>query len=1853
MNPKTSSVSIAVIGMGCWYPGASSPRELWENILTKRRQFRRTPDNRLPLSEYYDSDPSFPDKTYVNRMAVIDGFRFDWVNKRIPKSTFESTDIVHWLALEIADKALLDAGYTRESVPSEKTGVIVGNTLTGEISRTTSLRLRWPYIRRALREAAQNKLDPERLSEIERQMEWYIKSSLPEINEDSLAGFLSNTIAGRICNFFNFKGGGYTVDGACSSSLIALATAAQSLVNKNLDLAVAGGVDISLDPFELVGFAKTKALTSKEMTVYDRRASGFIPGEGCGFVVLKRLEDARADQNYVYAVLRGWGISSDGAGVGITAPSGSGQSIALNRAYELAGYSPRELAFIEGHGTGTKVGDIAELKGIALAMDVKDEEKRFCGVTSFKSLVGHTKAAAGIGGFIKAVMAVNRRVLPPMAGGKEPNDEFANSARCLYPIIQGECRQITEILRAGVSAMGFGGSNSHVTLESGDAPSPKLQPSISERSLLVSHQETELFVFNALSAEDLSKQARQLREVAPNLSIAELVDLAADLVTRVNHQNPIRATIIAGSPDELVDNLQILEQMLTQTPPNPGEVVVNPQKTVGIGNAVKQCRVGFLFPGQGSQLLNMTHVLVERYPWARELVNQSDTWLNDLGCPSVRQLIYRPLDRAVNKEQIDEWKNILAQTQIAQPSICLSSLIWIRYLQRLGINPVAVGGHSLGELTAFYAAGAFDEKTLLSLAAVRGRAMSVSTDRAGVMASLACSRTQAENLLQEVSSGIVVANINSPTQVVISGERVSVEKVIELANAQSIQTHVLKVSNAFHSPFVEPAAQELRIHAPVPEKLGQTTRPLFSSVNGKQVYAGIKLREHFAYQVTAQVDFVSLVKSISSECDLLVEVGPGRVLSSLVASINSDGGPPCLPLEGKTAQDKDVNTVLATIFLNGGEINWQVLYENRLVRSFVPPSERIFIENPCELPFREVDGSLYKEPSASEDWIKSLSNENINISPSQLSNYLSQRGKFIEQVILADLQNLPYALAPQNGYIQTKNSELPEQKEKAGVKVNLKKDVQSILVELIAKETGFPTESISLDCRLLDDLNLESIKAGEIIAATATECGVAGKIDPASLANSTLQSVVEALRNVMGNSQEEFETVASAKPEEIISRQNNWVRNFIIKYIPEAIPQDIPEPQWEDIWANAYVLIICEPTEAEIAEEISHSLQQTGDTLIKTVSFMELNNQSIIGNAEFSHVIAILPRKSNTNHFLSDHLPVQVDRLRSVAVSLPFRDELKKQRVMTYIQFGGGYFGTQQPILDIESYCATAFAASIHMERPDLKVRVIDFAPNVRAAQLAQRVISEISTLDNYAAIGYTAEMIRQIPRPFVQERTNYKNRSINWSADDVILVTGGAKGITAECAFALAQSTGVQMALVGSSPFDIDKSEMGVNEIAQTLNRFSSHGLNCRYYQCNVADLESVKDLLHRVEQDMGEISGVIHGAAINKPRMVDKVSTEEALKEIGPKLKGIINLCQAFQNKCIKIFVGFASQGGLSGISRNAWYCFSNEAMSILLRRFHSEHPETAVISIAYGIWEEKGMGVNTGAHQYMLQQGYGAISINEGIHRFVELFQKNPEDSQVAVIARLNNTFSDTWKPLVTDFIPRASRFLEQVVYLYPGIQIVSRVNLNLERDFYLKDHIYKGSYLFPTVFGLEAMAQAVAYVTKTEKFNALRIENISLKQAITVNPEKGTTIEIYAEVLEPESNDGLLRIQTGIKTEQTGFVSDHFSATFVLGIATEAPVEYIEFTKNALDIRPEEDLYGSLLFHGPLFQRLKQFYMLKHRYVVFSIERRSQNYNDFSETTSEQWLLGDSLFPRCSTSGRPSDYSSRYMSSYWNR
>jgi enediyne polyketide synthase len=1792
IKTEISHDAIAVIGMSCYYPGAADLKSFWENILARKRAFRRIPEQRLPLAEYYDPDPSATDKTYGDRAAVIDGFKFDWVKRGIPKTVVDSSDIVHWLALDVALRALEDAGLTRQSIPSDRSWVILGNTMTGEQSRSQQMRLRWPYVKKVFRSTATQKgLSAAVIDEMVGSMETQYKSAFAPITEDTLAGNLSNTIAGRICNFLDMHGGGYTVDGACSSSLIAVATAANALSAGTLDLAVAGGIDISLDTFELIGFAKTNALTREDMRVYDRRASGFIPGEGAGFVILKRLQDARAAGDHIYAVLRGWGVSSDGKG-GMTAPKALTQALAIRRAYGKAGYGLDSVDFIEGHGTGTIAGDKAELEGIASAMDASATDAsatdtlRPLGVTSLKSLIGHTKAASGIGGFIKAVMAVNRRVIPPTAGCSEPNPIFDEKARGIYPVMEGEVRSPEDTLRAGVSGMGFGGINCHVTVESAGEPAEQIRPSIGERELLTSYQETELFVLSAGSQQEMLARMAELKGVALGISTGEMVDLSKELTRELSADKPFRVALVAGPPASLVECLGRAEEMLKARDIPKGGTVFDPHQDIWIGNAVSRARLGFLFPGQGSQQLNMGRVIVERYGWARELWKKAEARLTEKGYGNVYGHIYRPVDRALDASQLEGWRQALSRSEVAQPAICMTSLLWARHMEDLGIRPAAAGGHSLGELTAFHAAGAFDYETLLDFAAFRGRATSASEDNAGTMASFACDRDKAEELLKGVGGYITIANVNSPSQTVVSGERPAVEEAVKRASLANIKTRTLPVSNAFHSRLMAGAADKLSGQAPIPEVLGGTDIRLLTSMDGSEVAPGTDMKRHFSRQVTHPVDFISLVNNMRTECDLLVEVGPGRVLSDLANSIAGTDEPACLPVESKAGDMRSLNVLLGCYFVRGGEVNWPALFENRLVRPFVPASKRFFIENQCEraaAPAEEetlMSSVVVHEsgpalvPSRSADDASGLfTRQQIDYIRGLIKAEAGGVGGILEEVPIAGKADVPLNVKPS----PPQNATDPD-----------------LLLKLASEMTGFPKDSITMEHRLLDDLNLDSIKAGQFAVKALRLYNAEGKqVDPTGMANSSIQEIYDRIKSVMDipDESKEIKTRVTAAA----NNSDSWVRNFKVVYEErprpfstsfEAVLKKVSEEK-------RHVLLVSDEADGRASE--MEGILTRNNIAASSIDYGSLNKLAAGDYAKYQSFIFLLPSGKKGGTLTRESVEGMVSRLSCIGkVITSVKSGARPEYAV--VQSGSGGFYKYGKGASMEAKGSAAFLCSAYLENTKERIRVLEFDETADASLILQEVLQELRAGDEFGIASFGRGFKRHVPVLTVSAPVDYRERKIRWTADDVVLVTGGAKGITAECALAFAKKYGVKLAVAGSTVL-IHKDE----EIQSALERYRENGIVFRYYSCDVSDSAAVAELKKQVEEDLGKITGVIHGAAVNRPRRIEQIDPGEALKEISPKLVGAINICDSFKDGRLKLFAGFGSIIGVTGMAGNAWYGFSNEVLNLLLQQFKSD-TGTEVITPAFSVWDEVGMGARMGSVAFLSKMGILPVPREKGVERFMQLMESEAGEEQIIVSGRLGglNTIA---RPQVSK--PQASRYLEEVLYFEKGIEIETKVSLTLDRDPYLKDHVFRGSHLFPTVFGMEAMAQAVSAVTGTDYISRLQAEDIQLTLPITVESDNPTEIHIRALVEDTDSAEGKIRVKAGITVDQTGFSKNHFEAIFVIN--QKSAEQYAgKLPDTRLDIVPGEDLYGHMLFQGSTFQRIKSIRSLDDRQCVFDSE-----------------------------------------------
>lgn len=891
--------AIAIVGIGCRFPGGSnSVDQYWQNLVNGVYAITEVPHDRWDPGLYWDPDQSVPDKTYSKIGGFLTDFVFNSKRFRIPPSVAKQVDPVQQITLECVADALHDAGLKVDrrsdgkEFDRERTAVILGNSLGGEVSDQYAIRLAWPDVARRLTSMPPLSTMPasERAAFLSRMEDEY-KAGFPVVDEDSMPGELANVIAGRIANAFDLGGANFTVDAACASSMAAIQTAVKSLQDGDADIVVTGGADRSMNIATYVKFCKIGALSAEHSAPFDQSASGFVMGEGCGILVLKRYEDAIADGDRVYAVVRGVGASSDGKGKGITAPNIQGQIRALNRAYADAGVEPWQVDLIEAHGTSTVVGDKVEVDALTAVIGPDRRGDRGpVRIGSVKSMIGHLKSAAGAASVIKAALALHHGVLPPSANFRNARQDVPFDTVPLQ--VQTRAEPWPEapdgLRRAGISAFGFGGTNFHVVLESfagrtlprsvaklptGDQPVSVRAPSRPRIEAAAARPAPEVPGLPdgvwAVSGLDTAEVVRNLRA----LQRGEHVPYQASA--------PIR--IAAGPRDAEERQDQIKRALRTM------EKGSNPDllraRSIAYEDSPFDGRLAMLFTGQGSQYLDMGLDLADAYPIVKATYEEADRVLTPTLGKGITEFI-----RLGPGEDADEKSDQLRQTEYSQPATLTLDIAILRLLAAYGVLPDLVAGHSLGEYGAAVAAGVMTfEQSLLAVSA-RGREMAnIRLEDPGKMAGIATGTKAVEEILAEVDGYVIAANKNCSTQTVIAGASAAVEEASERFKAAGITVYPLPVSHAFHSSIVAPASEPLR---GVLTKLGLSAprRPITTNVTGEYYPTGDGAVEQIidllARQISGAVEWTSQMERMYADgARVFMECGPKRALSGFTVSI--------------------------------------------------------------------------------------------------------------------------------------------------------------------------------------------------------------------------------------------------------------------------------------------------------------------------------------------------------------------------------------------------------------------------------------------------------------------------------------------------------------------------------------------------------------------------------------------------------------------------------------------------------------------------------------------------------------------------------------------------------------------------------------------------------------------------------------------------------------------------------------------------------------------------------------------------------------------------------------------------------
>ncbi|MBM6405602.1 SDR family NAD(P)-dependent oxidoreductase [Phycicoccus sp. CSK15P-2] len=1592
---------IAVVGMACQYPDAPDTATLWDNVLAGRRAFRALPPERMS-SDYYSEDAATPDRHYATKAAVIEGWEFDRTKYRVSGSTYRSTDLTHWLALDTVERALDDAGHTGGSgLDTTRTGVILGNTLTGEFSRASQMRLRWPYVRRTLAAALEEQdWDPERIAEFLASYEASYKSAFPPITEDTLAGGLANTIAGRICNYYDFGGGGYTVDGACSSSILAVTNAADALTNRHLDAAVVGGVDLSIDPFEVVGFAKTGALSTSEMRVYDRRSNGFWPGEGCGVLVLMREEEALASEHRIYATLTGWGYSSDGIG-GITRPEASGHRLAIERAYDMAGYGFDSLGYVEGHGTGTKLGDETEL-------GVFDAARRRAGgppvpVGSIKGNIGHTKAAAGVAGLIKAALTIHHGVIPPVTGTTSAHPLFEAEGAGIR--LAQEPEEWPEgPRRAAVSSMGFGGINGHITMEGPPAPS-SVGRFRTARRVARGRQDAELLVVSAPDPARLADRLRTLAERAGAMSYGELADLSAALLSSdEGHRH--RAAVVSADPVQAAARMRDLADRVDE-----GETsLVDPAGGRFLGAAVRAPRLGLMFPGQGAPGHGDGGAVARRFP--------------------VVEALYDAAGRSAAG----------AATETAQPRIVTASLAGLRLLEELGVDAVGCVGHSLGELTSLHWAGAFSQDQVLAAAAERGRIMASASAAGGAMASLRCAPEEVEPLIADTS--VVISGFNGPRQTVVSGPTIAVDSLVQAAQGKGIDATPLNVSHAFHSPDVAPAADRLRCYLDDAAGTSAVERTgLYSTVSGDALPVGTEVPALLEEQVREPVRFGTALRGLGAECDLLLEVGPGQALSALARDICPD-----VPAVALTTDGDSLSGVLSAVgaaYAVGADVDLHPLVADRYARPVDLERELRFFESPCE-----------KAPQ---------------------------------------VDHLPEVAGQPAGddAVQTSTD--------AGAGES--RDALETLRHLLAERVELPLSQVTPETRPLDELHLSSITVTQIAGEAARALGVSLPPLNTTMATATVSDIAEVLQAADG-------AEAPTEAGEAAAGVGPWVRAFAVRArtapaVGEPRAAEPGEGQWRLVGRSD-----------EVAERVLARLREllpVGGVVVRSGSagegvepadLLEAAREAIAGGTRF----------------------VTLDGVRGSA----------------------------------------GLAKTLHLEHAEIPTTVVQLPPDPDPAW-AEQIAADVAATTSFREVAYGTDGSRTVPVLTPLELGDTDRAVLG--ADDVVVVTGGAQGITIECALTLATETGCGLALLGRSAADSPT-------VAEALGRLESAGVRARYYVADVTDREAVRAAVDRAGEELGRVTGVLHGAGLNEPAPLETLDPDAFGRTWDTKVAGLAAVLDAVDRDGLRLLLAFGSIIGRAGLRGEAHYATANDDLRRAVEAAAVDLPDCRCLTIEWSVWAGAGMGERLGVLDSLVRDGIQPIPLDEGLGVLRALLGDPTTPTSVVVVGRTGSlptiSYDEQELPLW--------RFLERPLVHVPGVELVVEADLATTSDPYLLEHDLDGALLFPAVMGMEAMAHVAGALLDTGE--PVRLEDVRFDQPIVV-PD-GETLTVRVAALRRDDT-----VDVVIRTRDTGFHTDHFAATARSGAPElTSPPSTVHDMQVPMDVA--DDFYGTIMFQGARFQ-----------------------------------------------------------------
>jgi acyl transferase domain-containing protein/NAD(P)H-dependent flavin oxidoreductase YrpB (nitropropane dioxygenase family)/NADP-dependent 3-hydroxy acid dehydrogenase YdfG len=1621
---------IAIVGMAGVFPGAPDLDRYWRNIVTGVNSVTEVPRTRWNADAYYDPKGA-GEKTPSKWGGFLPEIPFDPAVFGIPPKSLAAIEPVQLLALEVARRALGDAGYLEREFERERASVIFGAEAGTDLSSAYGFRSQW---RQFLGDMPEE-----------------IDAALPRLTEDSFPGILANVIAGRIANRLDLGGVNFTVDAACASSLAAVDMACKELATGETDMVLCGGADLHNSIVDYLMFASVHALSpTGQCRTFDASADGIALGEGVAALVLKRLEDAERDGDRIYAVIEGVGGSSDGKSLGLTAPRKEGQKLALERAYKRAGVSPADVELVEAHGTGTVVGDRTEMATLSEIFGGAGARPGQVTIGSVKSNIGHTKCAAGLAGLIKVALSIHHRVLPPTMNVKQPNP-YWDAETSPFTFRDRAQPWASPHRKAGVSAFGFGGTNFHVVLAeaaNGAAPATGL-----------AEWPCELFLVRGATRAQAQAACRKLAALAQSGKPYRLRDLA--LGAAQAGQGPVRIAFVAQSLAELAQRATAAAGLGSAPSSKDGLFVDDVDAAVATG------QVAFLFPGQGSQRPSMLDELFVAFPQLGALLAAGRKHLAKL-MPGA----------AFSPEAKKAQQAAITDTRVAQPTLGLADLAVARLLTGAGVRGDVLAGHSYGELVALCAAGAFDEAALIALSEARAQAiLDAARGAPGTMAAVRAGAAQVAAVLGD-ESGVVCANHNAPDQTVIAGPEAAVEAAISKLNEAGLQAKRIPVACAFHSPVVAAGAEAFTRRL-ASEAVAAPNRPVFANTTAAPYpHDEAALKAQLGRQLAEPVRFADQIRAMwDAGARIFVEVGPGQVLSDL-ARRNLGDRPHLAIACDRGAGESSLSSflhALARLATAGVAVDPSLLFAGRGAaaldldnpRDAGPPPTAWMVDGQMAKPLRgdlpefalkqivePIEVAAFTAPASAPVAVAANPRETVVLEYLRNMRELVAGQKDVMLSLLGSLpaeprEAIPVVAMPQavtvpNAARNSADAHAAHAQAAAAAAAATqaaaapKRSPIEELVAIVSERTGYPPEMLDPDLDLEGDLGIDSIKRIEILGLLGERLGLSASggsraelVEELSGVRS-LRGIAKWVEDKTGGGASEATAPSGASPD-ATTAPLAAAAPATPTSDPDAdsVPEPILEPMVGGPLASGQMAL---PQANEPAVRRFVLRRQPLPPAVPNGFRLEQRRFLITddGLGVAAHLGTLLAARGARVEIVHER-PTQPGALDGVIHLAPLHDaptedprkalfELARAAVdggATWIVAVTANGGGPAPTLRGGRGGVAAMLKSVAHEWPSLRVRAIDLDPLAPPIELAGLVMGEILADDDPVHVAYDGGL-RSTVRA-VESDHDDDAPPLELHRGDVVLVTGGARGITARAAVALAERHGCTIELVGRSPlpppeapglghlFDpatlrkallerATPSERTPARIEQALARLLSDrqiratlaslaaaGVPHRYHAVDVRDGAAFAALVADVYARHGRLDAVIHGAGVIEDKLLKHKTRDSFDRVFDTKVVGAEVLAQSLRDG-VRYVVFFSSVSGTFGNRGQVDYAAANEALDHLAQHLAHHRRHAKVVSVAWGPWAETGM-VSPELEREYAKKGVGLIPPAAGVNRLLD--------------------------------------------------------------------------------------------------------------------------------------------------------------------------------------------------------------------------------------------------------------------------